>query len=223
MTIRKIPSAGVHIPLQDFVGEAGILFYDHDTGELRLSDGHTPGGKAVGIPSLVAPATSSTLGGVIIGSGLNIDSSGTVSVSNIESTDLIPKVDSAYNLGSTTSSWNTLYAKNLALTGTGPKRIVSGNDLTLAAAGQVRISNNSGNWTFNESSGLEFPDGSIQYTAPSTAPLDNINMDGGGAATIYGQTTLFADGGTASERFGPNDIVYDGSYGNDYVLNGGGA
>jgi hypothetical protein len=44
MTIRKIPSGQVHTTLENYVGELGHLFYDSNRGNLRLSDGHTPGG-----------------------------------------------------------------------------------------------------------------------------------------------------------------------------------
>lgn len=44
--VRKIKAGGVNTTWQNFVGEAGTLFYDHTLGNLRLSDGHTPGGVA---------------------------------------------------------------------------------------------------------------------------------------------------------------------------------
>ena len=59
-----------------------------------------------------------------------------------------------------------------------------------------------------------------------TIPLQNIDIDGGGAYSIYEAGLLFADGGFGSSRFGPSDTVFDGAgAGSGYTnsLNGGGA
>ena len=56
--------------------------------------------------------------------------------------------------------------------------------------------------------------------------LQNIDIDGGGAYSIYETGLLFADGGFGSSRFGPSDTVFDGAgAGSGYTnsLNGGGA
>ena len=56
--------------------------------------------------------------------------------------------------------------------------------------------------------------------------LQNIDIDGGGAYSIYEIGLLFADGGFGSSRFGPSDTVFDGAgAGSTYTntLNGGGA
>ena len=56
--------------------------------------------------------------------------------------------------------------------------------------------------------------------------LQNIDIDGGGAYSIYETGLLFADGGFGSTRFGPSDTVFDGAgAGSGYTnsLNGGGA
>jgi len=47
MHIRKIKAGGVNTSWQNFVGEIGTLFYDQTLGNLRISDGHTPGGHPV--------------------------------------------------------------------------------------------------------------------------------------------------------------------------------
>jgi len=52
--VRKIKSGGVNTTWQNFVGEVGTLFYDHTLGNLRLSDGHTPGGVAPAIYATTA-------------------------------------------------------------------------------------------------------------------------------------------------------------------------
>lgn len=44
---RKIKAGLVNSNIQDFVGEVGNMFFNIETGELRLSDGITPFGKPV--------------------------------------------------------------------------------------------------------------------------------------------------------------------------------
>lgn len=48
MPIQKIQAGRVvNIELGTFVGTKGTIFYDEDDGKLYLSDGHTPGGRAI--------------------------------------------------------------------------------------------------------------------------------------------------------------------------------
>jgi hypothetical protein len=70
-------------------------------------------------------------------------------------------------------------------------------------------------WTFNDR-GLTFPDGSAQTTA---YVHNNVNLDGGGAVTVYEVETAYADGGFASIR--SFSETFDGSNGNNYILDGG--
>jgi len=57
--------------------------------------------------------------------------------------------------------------------------------------------------------------------------LQNIDIDGGGAYSIYDSNVMFADGGFGSTRFGPSSTVFDGAGAGNSVytttLNGGGA
>lgn len=78
--IRKIKAGGVNTSWENFVGEIGTLFYDQVLGNLRLSDGHTPGGVPVSVETTIAAATTSTLGGVKIdGVSIVIDGNGVIS------------------------------------------------------------------------------------------------------------------------------------------------
>lgn len=70
-------------------------------------------------------------------------------------------------------------------------------------------------WTFNDR-GLTFPDGTVQTTA---YVHNNVNMDGGGASTVYEVETAYADGGFASIR--SFSETFDGNEGNNYILDGG--
>lgn len=83
MPVQKIKSGRViTVQAETYVGEKGIIFYDEDTGVLRLSDGITPGGILVQSTTstyILPPATTSTLGGVIAGSGLAVSPTGVLS------------------------------------------------------------------------------------------------------------------------------------------------
>lgn len=64
---RKVVGGLVKAEIDEFVGEEGNLFFDVETGELRLSDGVTPGGISLGSGggSYVLPtASTTTKGGV---------------------------------------------------------------------------------------------------------------------------------------------------------------
>lgn len=82
MTVRKIRAGRVPTATMDqFVGDVGTLFYDENTGEMRLSNGVEPGGNVV---SYVLPVSSNiVLGGIRIGDGLAIDANGVVTVTAV--------------------------------------------------------------------------------------------------------------------------------------------
>jgi hypothetical protein len=77
-------------------------------------------------------------------------------------------------------------------------------------------------WAFQNNDGLRFPDGSVQYGAYVE---QETALDGGSANTVFNiiPRPLTADGGGSSSRHGVTDPVYDGSSGENYVLDGGGA
>ena len=76
--IRKIKAGLVKVDINDFIGEEGTIFYDVETGELRLSDGVTPGGIPIsgggGGGGYVLPTASATVkGGIRVGANLTIN------------------------------------------------------------------------------------------------------------------------------------------------------
>lgn len=53
--VRKIKAGRIgslNVTSSDYVGETGTIFYDESIGDLRLSDGVTPGGHLVYAPDL---------------------------------------------------------------------------------------------------------------------------------------------------------------------------
>ena len=60
----------------NYVGHTGRLFYDSATGEIRISDGSTPGG----LPIPYNVATSTVIGGIKAGPGANVSVDGTLTI-----------------------------------------------------------------------------------------------------------------------------------------------
>ena len=83
MTVQKIKSSRIPtVTSTNYVGEAGMIFYEATLGDLRLGDGYTPGGTLIttgGSGYILPPATTSTLGGIIVGTNLTITPSGVLS------------------------------------------------------------------------------------------------------------------------------------------------
>ncbi len=107
--LRKIKAGLVKIDIEQFVGEAGNLFFNTETGDLRLSDGITPGGISLGGPGgYVLPTASATvLGGIKVGAELSINSITGVLSADLSAVnqDIIPAIDAEYSLGTPEKRW----------------------------------------------------------------------------------------------------------------------
>jgi hypothetical protein len=68
--LRKVQAGLTKVDIEEFVGQAGNLFFDIETGEFRLSDGVTPGGIHLGAGGgggyVLPTASTTTKGGVKI-------------------------------------------------------------------------------------------------------------------------------------------------------------
>jgi len=81
MAIHKVfSSLSKKANITTYVGEAGRIFYDPQNGQLRLSNGVTPGGTAVSISANVVVAES-----------------------------LLPEVDNVYSIGTGSLRWNHIH------------------------------------------------------------------------------------------------------------------
>jgi hypothetical protein len=75
MSIKKLRAGRVPgVTAAEYVGVHGTIFWNENTGELRLSNGETPGGLRVGFPI----ASSTELGGVKLGPGVILNGSGQI-------------------------------------------------------------------------------------------------------------------------------------------------
>ena len=82
MSVKKIWGSRARVDANTYVGDHGTLFYDESTGEIRLSNGVTPGGVAIAVRADVITAQS-----------------------------LLPAIDNndLYDLGSEAQRWHHLY------------------------------------------------------------------------------------------------------------------
>jgi hypothetical protein len=109
---RKVKAGLVKNDIEEFVGEEGNLFFNVETGELRLSDGITPGGISVGGSggSYTLPTASATVKGGIKIDGTSITianqviSVGTVPYNNLSGA---PALSTVATSGSYTDLTNT--------------------------------------------------------------------------------------------------------------------
>lgn len=76
MSIRKLPAGEQAYDAEAYVGTYGTIFYDEDTGNLRRSDGATPGG----IPIPLTVATSTVAGTIKPGAGFTVTAGGTLNL-----------------------------------------------------------------------------------------------------------------------------------------------
>lgn len=91
MAVRKIRAGRVStVTMDEFVGDVGTIFYDEDTGEMRISNGENPGGTVV---TTLPIASNVILGGIRIGNGLTIDSNGLVAVTGVSSFGANSEID----------------------------------------------------------------------------------------------------------------------------------
>ena len=95
MSVRKFKAGLItSIVLDQYVGEEGVIFYNPVDGEMRLSDGHTPGGIPLNGGAGSSPVTISSADGTIAytktstnhGETTNYDL--TVNVSKLKGSDL---------------------------------------------------------------------------------------------------------------------------------------
>ena len=124
MPIKKIQAGRViTVDSLNFVGEHGTIFYDETLGDLRISDGETPGGRLINLDVVVndpqsgqtlqyngtrwvnvnadtvglSTATISRLGGVKIGENINISADGTISVPKGAGINQVTDIPDVYN------------------------------------------------------------------------------------------------------------------------------
>jgi hypothetical protein len=202
MPVQKIKSGRIiTVQAPTYVGEKGIIFYDEDTPELRLSDGVTPGGILFGTGGtgtyVLVTATTIRLGGIKVGSGLSITGDGTLSA--IATSTYILPIASTSTLGGIKIGANlsisldgTLNA-NTSTAGVSDsfKTIKVNSQTDLIAVGADTIEFKAGNGIIIETSATSSPFQSLTITSTGFG-----NIDGGMFDTVFDTTTLMFDGGS---------------------------
>ena len=118
MSIRKFRSGRVpNATASTWVGEVGTMFYDETTGQLKIADGHTPGGSYINL----VVATTTQLGGIKAGPGANVSVDGTLT---IDTTGIPLSVGDLYITQANISTVNANEDLNLLTNGTGNINIV---------------------------------------------------------------------------------------------------
>ena len=169
------------------------LFFGDDFNNLKLP---TTGGV-----SLQAFNTQTT-----ISSTWTFGTNGTLTAPG----DILPATNKTQSLGSPTQQWKSLYVSTSTI-------YMNNVPLTIdTTVNQIIVG--------NQDTGNVVNVASEAYVAQQIATVSRpMAIDGGGSSTLYEIETAYVDGGTASVRHGSQDSVFDGSYGNNYSLNGGGA
>jgi len=195
------------------------------TGQALLNDGS--GGLSWGIPanSYALPiATSGTLGGVKVGSGLNVDGSGVISIAT---SGTVSSVSTAVANNGVTATWATSTTTPALTIGLGAITPTSVNGLTLAAqttgftvAGGTTTSKT---LTVNNNLVLSGTDGSTlniggggtlgtnAYTSTAYAPLASPAFTGTvtNNGSFAGTAVLpAANGGTGQNSYAIGDLLY---------------
>lgn len=199
MTIHKIKAGRVTtVEANTFVGQLGTMWYDENTGELRIYNGN-PGGNIVsaGGGSYTLPTASvEQLGGVKIDGNTIVISNTGVITANISPGAILPNNSVGYlkNDGSGTLTWD--------------------NNVNTSTD---RITNGTANVVINANASVSFPyyrfplnDGNDSQVLTTTgtgtlywstitggAGAANLLIDGGSSATEYTESTLILDGGGA--------------------------
>lgn len=110
-TFRVFPQKLGGTDPSQFVGNEGDIFWDPNTGELKVSDGSTPGGVAVtgggGSGGVSASFVTTKVG--LATAGLASEDYVNQQIGAPITQSLIPDTDNAYDLGSSTKQWRELY------------------------------------------------------------------------------------------------------------------
>lgn len=137
MTIRKVWASRVDpVNAEIFVGKKGTLFFNEPgaglTSGLRISDGVTPGGIPISLP----PATTSTIGGIRPGPGVNISNSGLLT---IDAAGLPISFGDFYADENNLSTVNANQDLNILSNGTGTVNIVGNLNVHPAELGGLAV------------------------------------------------------------------------------------
>ena len=194
MSIRKFRSGRVpNATASTWVGEVGTMFYDETTGQLKIADGHTPGGRYINL----VVATTTQLGGIKAGPGANVSVDGTLT---IDTTGIPLSIGDLYIAQANISAVNANEDLNFFTNGTGNINLI-GNLHVYATSQSVNATpileaRNDGNVYVNGNlitNGGTYHNGNVAFIGDTTH-LGNLYITGdtvnNGLSVFNGDITM---------------------------------
>ena len=197
MPIKKIEAGRVITQTIDtFIGIEGTIFYDEQTGELRLSDGETPGGFSIGGggSGYILPKASATrLGGIKVGNELSINSTGTLDVVlSAVGQAIVPNLDAEYSIGTPELRWKDIYVS------TGSVYI-----------GDLKLSNDSGTLLLGSATKSDVDPHTIFRGELDVNDYVSISIRNLNTGTLASTDIILYQGGSEGEHFADFGIASD--------------
>ena len=233
--VRKIKAGLVKIPIDQFVGEDGHIFFDTDDGTLRLSDGVTPGGSILSSAGgdsglqLGTTATTALAGNTALFDGAYgslTDAPITITANDLTITKhLLPNANETLDLGSASLRFRDIYLSGETID-------LGGTKLNKNTDGDLEVKDTGGNFKKVKASEVELDDGTKDSTNKVVMRLGNdgtpefkrVNKTTGADVETHTKFDLLTIAKTISASTAPTDdahltnkayvdsVVFSGNY-----------
>ena len=216
--VRKIKAGLVKIPIDQFVGEDGHIFFDTDDGTLRLSDGVTPGGSILsggggGGLQLGTTATTALAGNTALFDGAYgslTDAPITITANDLTITKhLLPNANETLDLGSASLRFRDIYLSGETID-------LGGTKLNKNTDGDLEVKDTGGNFKKVKASEVELDDGTKDSTNKVVMRLGNdgtpefkrVNKTTGADVETHTKFDLLTIAKTISASTAPTDNAH---------------
>jgi hypothetical protein len=217
--VRKIKAGLVKIPIDQFVGEDGHIFFDTDDGTLRLSDGVTPGGSILSSAGggsglqLGTTATTALAGNTALFDGAYgslTDAPITITANDLTITKhLLPNANETLDLGSASLRFRDIYLSGETID-------LGGTKLNKNTDGDLEVKDTSGNFKKVKASEVELDDGTKDATnkvvmrlgSDGTPEFKRVNKTTGADVETHTKFDLLTIAKTISASTAPTDDAH---------------
>ena len=217
--VRKIKAGLVKIPIDQFVGEDGHIFFDTDDGTLRLSDGVTPGGSILSSAGggsglqLGTTATTALAGNTALFDGAYgslTDAPITITANDLTITKhLLPNANETLDLGSASLRFRDIYLSGETID-------LGGTKLNKNTDGDLEVKDTSGNFKKVKASEVELDDGTKDSTnkvvmrlgSDGTPEFKRVNKTTGVDVETHTKFDLLTIAKTISASTAPTDDAH---------------
>ena len=221
MSIRKFRAARVTTTNANvYVGQHGDIFYDETLGQLKISDGSTPGGSLV-----FGAATSTKLGGIKAGPGAVVGSDGLLT---IDTSGLPLNIGDLAITQANISTVNGNEDLNLITNGTGNVNLIGNIRVQTTSAGlystPVFNVDNHGNLTVNGNlitNGGTYLVGTTTFIGPTVHQgnlVTNGNLITNGASYFNGNVTEVGNLNVVGNAINNGNTVFNGNVQTNGIL-----